>query len=130
MNEIGTGLTCLQVHNDYQKTGGETKTAICLGDFLEECGIKVIRYYKDNKSFEGSSTLSKIRVGINSLYNFKTVKEINNLLSDQHIDFAIVHNVLPIISNSIYGVLIKKRIPVFKYVQNYNLICLNCSLYK
>ena len=39
-------LTCLQVHNDYQIKGGETKTAELIADLLEEQGIK--DFYSDS----------------------------------------------------------------------------------
>ena len=91
MDKSSKEIVCLQVHNEYQIPGGETKSAIRIGDLLESYGIKVIRYYKDNHSFENVGG----------------------------------HNVMPIISDSVYSVLIQQGIPIIKYIQNYNLICLN-----
>ncbi len=121
-------LTCLQVHNDYQIPGGETKTAIGIADLLESNGIKVIRYYKSNDSFKNNGKMSKIRVGFNAIYNRQTIKEIEDILSKYSVDFALVHNVMPLISNSLYKVLIDNEVPIIKYIQNYNLICLNGGL--
>ena len=114
-------LTCLQVHNDYMHIGGETKTAHEIGNLFEENGIRVIRYYKDNKSFSNKSLIERIIVGFRSIYNKKTEDEIEELLRTNRIDFALVHNVLPLISNSIYNVLLKN---------NYNLLCLNGAMNK
>lgn len=121
-------MVCLQVHNDYQIVGGETKTAQKIADLLEKNGIEVIRYYKSNRQFEGAAKIKKIMVGLKSLYNRNTVKEIELLLKDKKVDFALIHNTSPIISNSIYRILVRKQIPIVKYLQNYNLICLNGAL--
>lgn len=121
-------LTCLQVHNDYQIPGGETKTARGIADLLEENGIRVIRYYKTNDSFKTGGNLQKLTVGLKSLYNKNTVNEVQDILGNNKVDFALIHNVMPIVSNSIYNVLIDNEIPIIKYIQNYNLICLNGGL--
>ena len=121
-------LVCLQIHNDYQIPGGETKTAVGIANLLEKNNITVIRYYKDNKSFAQKGKINRIIVGIKSIYNKDTVEDIEKIIDKYHIDFALIHNVLPIISNSVYKVLYKYNIPVIKYIQNYNLVCLNGAL--
>lgn len=122
-------LVCLQIHNDYQIPGGETKTAHLIADLLEKNGVKVIRYYKTNMEYAGKNKLSdKIRTGLDSLNNKNTEKEIENILEQNKVDFALVHNVVSVISNAAYKVLIKRNIPIIKYLQNYNLVCLNGAL--
>lgn len=121
-------ITCLQVHNDYLIPGGETKSAKLIADALEKNGVKVIRYYKDNSVLKDASAAKKALAGIKSIYNNDTVKEIENIIAKEHIDFALVHNTSPMISNSIYDVLIKHKIKIYKYMQNYNLVCLNGAL--
>lgn len=126
--ECVKGLVCLQIHNDYQIAGGETKTAQLIADLLEENGIKVIRYYKSNKEFLNAGIFGKISVGLRSLGNRQTVREITRILDSESVDFALVHNVLPLISNTVYKILIKRNIPIIKYLQNYNLVCQNGAL--
>ena len=121
-------MTCLQVHNDYQIAGGETKTAERIADLLESYGIKVIRYYKSNKSFQNAGYIEKVKIGVYSVFNPKTISEVSEIIKKENVDFALIHNVMPIISNSIYQVLIDHNIPVIKYIQNYNLVCLNGAL--
>lgn len=121
-------ITCLQVHNDYLIPGGETKSAKLIADLLEENGIKVIRYYKSNEKLKSAGKLEKITAGIKSLYNYDTAVEVSKIIEENHIDFALIHNVSPIISNSIYSVLIKNNIRIYKYLQNYNLLCLNGAM--
>lgn len=118
-------MICLQVHNEYLIPGGETNSVKLIANTLEENNIKVVRYYKDNKDIENATKIQKLIMGVSSIYNFTTVKEINKILKDNKIDFALVHNASPLISNSIYSILLKKKVPVYKYLQNYNLICLN-----
>lgn len=123
-------ITCLQVHNDYLIPGGETKSAKLIADILEKNGIKVIRFYKDNSTLKSAGIIKKGMAGIKSIYNNETVREIESILFKEHIDFALIHNTSPLISNSIYDVLIKHRIKIYKYMQNYNLVCLNGALDK
>ena len=119
--------TCLQIHNDYLVPGGETKSAKLIADLLEKKGIRVIRYYKDNNDIKSGLT-NLVIAGMKSFYNFDTIREIEEIISNNHIDFALIHNTSPIISNSIYEVLKKRNIKIIKYIQNYNLLCLNGAL--
>lgn len=121
-------LICLQIHNDYQIPGGETITAKLIADMLEEFGIGVIRYYKSNDMLAGCGAIGKIKAGLKSIYNIDTEKELIEILGKVQVDFALIHNVSPIISNAVYKVLIEKKIPIIKYLQNYNLVCLNGAL--
>ena len=119
--------TCLQIHNDYLIPGGETKSVHLIGKVLEENGYHVIRYYKNNKNIP-VQTIQKILTGFKSLYNTNTIKELEEIISHNDISFAIIHNISPLISNSVYDVLHKHHIPIIKYIQNYNLLCLNGAL--
>ena len=122
-------LVCLQIHNDYQISGGETKTAHLIANLLERKGIRVIRYYKTNMEYAGQKGLSaKLRNGLRALNNPDTAKELNRILDENQVDFALIHNVVSVISNSCYKVLIQRNIPIIKYLQNYNLVCLNGAL--
>ena len=121
-------LVCLQIHNDYQIPGGETKTAQLIGDLLEKNGVRVIRYYRSNTEYAEAGIVTKITSGFRSLYNPSTVTDINHILDHNKVDFALVHNVVSVISNSAYKTLIKRNVPIIKYLQNYNLVCLNGAL--
>lgn len=121
-------LVCLQIHNDYQITGGETKTAQLIGNLLEKNGVRVIRYYRSNTEYAGAGAAAKIKSGLLSLYNPGTASDINQILDQNKVDFALVHNVVSVISNSAYKTLIKRKVPIIKYLQNYNLVCLNGAL--
>ncbi|WP_167351592.1 glycosyltransferase [Clostridium ragsdalei] len=90
--------------------------------------MHIIRYYKSNNEIAQKGKLGKLIVGIKAIYNPDTVKEINAILDAMHVDFALVHNTSPIISNSIYKILMERNIPVLKYLQNYNLMCLNGAI--
>lgn len=118
-------MKCLQIHNDYIIPGGETNSVNLIGDVMEQNNIDVIRYYKCNKKLNDMNMIQRIKSGINSIFNLEVVKEIDEILDSNNIDFAIIHNTSPLISNSIYYILKKRNIPIFKYVQNYNLLCLN-----
>ncbi|MCD7771572.1 MAG: glycosyltransferase family 4 protein [Oscillospiraceae bacterium] len=121
-------LTCLQVHNDYLIQGGETKSTKLIAKALEDNGIRVIRYYRSNDELKTAGLREKVSIGVQSIYNKNTIKEIEEILNTNHVDFALIHNVSPVISNSIYAVLLKHKIPIYKYLQNYNILCLNGAM--
>lgn len=123
-------ITCLHVHNDYLIPGGETKSAKLIADLLKKKWIRVIRYYKDNSVLQNVGATKKIIAGLNSIYNLTTIKEVEEIIKRDHVDFALIHNTSPIISNSIYAVLRKHQIKVYKYLQNYNLLCMNGAMDK
>ncbi len=116
--------TCLVVHNDYLIPGGETKMADVIADLMQDNGFEIIKYYQNNEQILNKSFIAKIILGLLSIYNPKTVLDINKILKENKIDFALVHNTSPLISNSIYAVLNKNKIPTYKYLHNYNLLCL------
>ena len=118
-------MKCLQIHNDYLIPGGETNSVKIIASLLEEQGVEVIRYYRNNSDMNKKGKLLFIKNGIKSFYNFEVKKDIKKIIESNHIDFVLVHNTSPLISNSIYSILYKKKIPVLKYIQNYNLLCLN-----
>ena len=120
-------MKCLQIHNDYLIPGGETESAKLIANAMEDDGIKVIKYYKSNTKLDKSNVFDKVKYAINSIYNNNTKKEIEKIIENEKIDFALVHNVSPIISNSVYSTLNKNNIPIIKYIQNYNILCLNGS---
>lgn len=117
-------MTCLQVHNDYLIAGGETKSAKLIADAMERTGITVIRYYRSNEEIK-SGFFNKLSSGVQSLYSSKTFTDLEKIIKNRKIDFALIHNTSPLISNSVYAVLKKYNIPIIKYMQNYNLLCLN-----
>lgn len=121
-------MKCLQIHNDYIIPGGETKSVNLIASQLEKSGIEVIRYYKDNKDINITTIASKIKFGMKSIYNKDTIKEIKQILDEEEIDFVLIHNISPMISNSIYSIVNRYNKPIYKYIQNYNLVCLNGSL--
>ncbi|SFD09964.1 glycosyltransferase family 4 protein [Bacillus sp. UNCCL81] len=121
-------MKCIQIHNDYLVPGGETTSAKLIAKELENNGVEVIRYYKNNREISNKKNIfSKIKYGLKSVYNLSTIVEVEEILKKNDIDFAIVHNTSPLISNSIYYILSKYNIPILKYVQNYNLLCMNGS---
>lgn len=119
--------TCLQIHNDYLIAGGETMSAKLIAQALEKNGIHVIQYYRSNAEIQGGK-LNKLLSGMQSIYSKRTYSEIESILRENTVDFALIHNTSPLISNSAYAVLEKHGIPVIKYIQNYNLLCLNGAL--
>ncbi len=120
-----TDITCLVVHNDYLVHGGETKMAETIADLLSENNIKTIKYFRRNSEISEASFFKKIHLAFGSIFNPQTTKDIKNILEKNRVDFAIIHNAFPLVSNSVYKVLLDNKIPIYKYLHNYHIMCMN-----
>lgn len=116
-------MKVLLVHNYYGFTGGEDIYFDNLVKVLEANGIKVILYSKDFKKLK--NRFQKFKVFLNFFYSIQTVKEINSILKNEKPDVAHINNIYPIISPSIYSILIKNNIPIIQTAHNYRLFCSN-----
>lgn len=112
----------LMAHNYYQVPGGEDTVFHNEVNMLEKNGHKVIKYTRHNDEIKGG-VLSKLKLGIDTIFSFKTYKEVKKLIDENDIDVVHVHNTLPLISPSIYYAARSKKVPVVQTIHNFRLLC-------
>lgn len=112
----------LMAHNYYQVPGGEDTVFHNEVNMLEKNGHKVIKYTRHNDEIKGG-VLSKLKLGIDTIFSFKTYKEVKKLIDENEIDVVHVHNTLPLISPSIYYAARAKKVPVVQTIHNFRLLC-------
>lgn len=120
--------TILLVHNFYQQFGGEDTVFKQEKQMLEENGHKVIVYTRDNK--EINNIFKKIFLPIRMISSKKTKKDIKKIVKENHIDIIHVHNILNLISPSIYEVANELNIPIVQTIHNFRLLCPNGLFYR
>ncbi|MAC96405.1 MAG: hypothetical protein CMC96_12995 [Flavobacteriales bacterium] len=118
-------MKILQVHNYYQQTGGEDTVVAQEKALLESNGHKVTTYYKHNDVINSIKGVQKIGLLKETTWSKKTYKEVDAILKNEKVDICHVHNILPIISPSIYYASKDNNVPVVQTLHNYRLICTN-----
>lgn len=115
-------INILMAHNYYKVPGGEDTVFHNEVKMLEKNGHKVIKYTRHNDEIKGG-LFSKLRLGIETIFSFKTYKEVKKLIDENDIDVVHVHNTLPLISPSIYYAARSKKVPVLQTIHNFRLLC-------
>ncbi len=115
-------MKILLIHNFYKISGGEDTVFFQEKKLLENKGHHVFTYTVHNDSI---SDFSKLKIGLNTIWNFKTVRELKALIKKNKPDIAHFHNTFPIISPSSYNVLKNNSIPVVQTLHNFRLFCAN-----
>lgn len=112
----------LMAHNYYQVPGGEDTVFHNEVKMLEKNGHKVTKYTRHNDEIK-DGMISKLKLGIDTIFSFKTYKEVKKLIDENDIDVVHVHNTLPLISPSIYYAARAKKVPVVQTIHNFRLLC-------
>jgi len=110
----------LIVHNRYQKRGGEDLVVEAEEELLSQNGHEVKLYEKNNKSI---TAMSKTRLVIETIWSFRTKKNICTIIEQFQPDIIHVHNTFPLISPSIYWAASQYGIPVVQTLHNFRLFC-------
>lgn len=112
----------LMAHNYYKVPGGEDTVFHNEVKMLEQNGHKVTKYTRHNDEIKGG-VINKLKLGIDTIFSFKTYKEVKELIDKNNIDVVHVHNTLPLISPSIYYAAMAKKVPVVQTIHNFRLLC-------
>lgn len=112
----------LMAHNYYQVPGGEDTVFHNEVKMLEKNGHKVTKYTRHNDEIK-VGLINKLKLGMDTIFSFKTYKEVKKLIDENDIDVVHVHNTLPLISPSIYYAAMAKKVPVVQTIHNFRLLC-------
>jgi glycosyltransferase involved in cell wall biosynthesis len=119
-------MKLLLAHNLYVEDGGENAAFRLLTELVRRRGHALTLYCRSNTETR-STPLSEVVLG--AFYSRRTVREIKALVERERPDIALVQNVFPLISPSIYTALRACRVPVVQLVYNYRFVCPNAHLY-
>ena len=118
-------MRILLVHNRYRMRTGEDIAFDFTKTLLERDGHELILYTEDNRSIEEFGFTDKLLLPARSIYSTKSKKSICDFVEREKPDVAIVQNVFPLLSPSIYYGLAERNIPIVQIVFNYRLLCAN-----
>lgn len=115
-------MKILIIHNYYSIRGGEENVVSFQKDLFESYGHHVFIYSRDYNELK-KWKFGKARGLFSSIYNKKSINDLNTILLEFNPEVAILHNLFPIISPAIIPFLRKKGIRVYQIVHNYRLFC-------
>lgn len=117
----------LQVHNRYQRRGGEDAVVEAEADLLRRHGHAVERYERHNDEVP---TLSAARLALDSCWSTRTRRDLQAAAASFGPDLVHVHNTFPLISPSIYSAARELRLPVLQTLHNFRLLCPQGTLWR
>lgn len=120
----------LIVHNYYKIPGGEDTVVANEKQMLESHGHEVTLYSRNNSELKELSVFQKLMLPVNTIFNFKTYRDIKKIIRDKHIEIVHVHNTLNLISPSVYYAAISCKVPVVQTIHNFRLLCPGAIFYR
>lgn len=122
-------MKVLLVHNYYQVPGGEDSVFENLHRLLKRVGQEVVIYSRHNSEIPHFRLKQKALMGVDGFFSLRTWHAVRNLVQRERPQVAIVQNVFPLISPSVYYALKSKGVPIIQAVYNYRFICPNAHLF-
>lgn len=122
-------MKILIVHNFYRIKSGEDIAIEKEREILESFGNSTILYERENREIDNFTFFQKSLFPFNTVFSFKTYREVRKIVKKEEPDIVLVQNVFPLISPSVYYALKKEKLPVVQRVYNYRLVCPNGVLY-
>ena len=123
-------MKILQVHNNYQLPGGEDVVVKNEYDLLTKNNNIVIQYLRKNKEIGSYSALQRGKLLFDTSYSKKTYSEVSEIIKKDKPDICHVHNILPLVSPSVYYACKDLNVKVIQSLHNYRLLCTNPSLFR
>ena len=122
-------MKILQIHNDYQIPGGETKVVEDEKKLLENSGQIVYQHIVENSEIDSFTVKDKFSFVPNTVYSNKQFNKVCGMINKIKPDIAHVHNVFPLISPSVYYACYNNNVPIVQTLHNFRFLCPNGLFY-
>lgn len=122
-------MNVLFCHNSYQVRSGEDIAAETDLRLLREHGIRIQEYRRSNDEIREFSIFQKIISIPGIIFSFRTYRDVRALVRRERPDVALIQNVFPLISPSVYFALAKEKVPIVQLAYNYRLMCANGAFF-
>jgi glycosyltransferase involved in cell wall biosynthesis len=119
----------LLVHNYYQEPGGESGVFENLLRLLQRVEQEVHVYSRQNSEIPLLGYKDKMLMIMRAFFSLQTWHEVKTLVRSKRPAVAIVQNVFPLISPSVYYALRSEGVPIVQLVYNYRLVCPDAQLF-
>jgi len=113
----------LVIHNQYLEPGGEDVVVRSEIALLRQHGHRVLQYARHNREISGFSAVRRTGLALTTTWDNESYSEVRALIRQEQPDVAHCHNLLPLLSPSVYYACAAEGVPVIQTVHNYRLIC-------
>ncbi|MCC7258115.1 MAG: glycosyltransferase family 4 protein [Gammaproteobacteria bacterium] len=113
-------LRVLVVHNHYQHRGGEDAVVESEVDLLQRHGHEVRLYSRHNDELAG---IAAPRAALQAIWSSRTMTDLRRLLGELPADVVHVHNVVPLVSPSVFWAARHAGVPVVQTLHNFRIAC-------
>jgi glycosyltransferase involved in cell wall biosynthesis len=120
-------MRILMVHNRYQIRGGEDEVCDAEQRLLQANGHQVDLYEEHNDRL---GELNPLQSAATTIWAKETYRNVKQQLAQTHYDIVHVHNLLPLISPSVYYAAQSQQVPVVQTLHNYRLLCPNALFFR
>ena len=122
-------MRILLIHNHYEQAGGESGVFENLLRLLQRMGQDVEVYSRHNSEILSFSFKDKARMGVDAFFSLRTWSDVKAIVRQKRPGVAIVQNVFPLISPSVYYALGSEGVPIVQLVYNYRFVCPDAQLF-
>ena len=111
--------TLLFVHNAYRIRAGEDAVADDIVRILTSRGHRVIRWGASSREMEGRPLPERVAAGAHAFFSVPVYRALRRLAARERPAFAMVQNVFPYLSPSVYHALAHRGVPVVQNIFNH-----------
>ena len=122
-------MIILYCHNRYQLYSGEDAAFDSAKSLLERDGHQVSVFSEASREISTYRAWEKISMASQFLYSPRSKRLLAALVTRERPSVALVQNVFPLLSPSVYYGLAQAGIPVIQMVFNYRFVCANGQFY-
>lgn len=123
-------MKILIAHNFYQHSGGEDRVVRAEEQLLRDSGDEVVSFYRQNSEISGYTALQTASLPARTIWGRDSYEELRELLRQERPDVAHFHNLLPLISPSVYYACRSEGVPVVQTLHNFRLLCPSATLFR
>ncbi len=125
----GAALKVLLCHNQYRQRTGEDIAFELAHSLLRAAGYDVALFTRSSQETDRYTFVEKLAFPPNVIYSFARRRELAEVLRRERPNVAVVQNVFPLLSPSIYYSFAEAGVPVVQFIFNYRLLCSNGQLF-
>jgi len=123
-------LSVLVIHNQYQQPGGEDAVVRAEIEMLQRAGHRVVPFVRSNTAIAEYNLTQKAALFVNTTWNRSTHAHLRKLIAKERPDVVHCHNLMPLMSPSVYEACKSADVPVVQTLHNYRLLCPAATLYR
>ena len=122
-------LSVLVIHNQYQQAGGEDVVVGAEMEMLRRAGHRVVPFIRSNTAIAEYNLVHKAALFANATWSWSAHAQVCELIAKERPDLAHCHNLMPLLSPSVYDACKSAGVPVVQTLHNYRLLCPAATMY-